>query len=117
MLLAEEGGLGADLREEINLRLFTTTLVNPTYIPLDRFPHQDLVRNNPAIEAKNAVARGRAELGGEGRVIDVETMVRGVTEGWMKEGKKGMDAVHFVERVYSEWVRVVWTELMPGKDT
>jgi len=54
-------------------------------------------------------------LGGEGRVIDIEAMTRGITEGWMKEGNKGKDAVHFrPEGVYENWVKVVWTELMLG---
>lgn len=118
-LFSEDEGLSAKLRDSINLRLFTTTLVNPLYIPLDRFPHQDLVRNNPAIEARNKVARERPELGGEGRVIDVEALTRGITEGWMKEGKpgKGSDAVHFRPGgVYENWVKVVWTELMVGAE-
>lgn len=101
------------MREAIGLRLFTTTLVDSSAIPLDRFPHQDLTRNNAAIEAKNQVIRERPDIGGEGRVVDVEGITRGVTEDWMKVDKKGMvDAVHFDERVYREWARLVGTELM-----
>lgn len=73
------------------------------------------MRNNPAIEARNRIARERPEFGGEGRVIDIEAMTRGITEGWMKEGKAGKDAVHFrPDGVYENWVKVVWTELMVG---
>ena len=112
-LLAEEGGLGREHRDALGIRFFTTTLVASSAIPLARFPHQDLLRNNVVIEAKNEALRRRSDVGGEGRIVDVEALTRGVTEDWMKVDKKGMvDAVHFNERVYKEWARVVGTELM-----
>ncbi|GAA6041405.1 hypothetical protein JCM8097_005232 [Rhodosporidiobolus ruineniae] len=109
-------GLSRAKREQANLRLFTTTLVNARYIPLARFPHQDLVRANALIEAKNEYAAARPEFADEGRVIDVEALTRGIVEedGWMKPTKNGPDAVHFRDEVYDEWVRVVWTDLMKG---
>ncbi|GAA5970912.1 hypothetical protein JCM21900_000569 [Sporobolomyces salmonicolor] len=118
VLLSPVSGLSPAKRDAANLRFFTTTFVNPSYIPLARFPHQDLLRNNALIAAKNAYAASRPELGGEGRVVDIEKMTRGIAseEKWMKEGNKGRgpDAVHFRAAVYDEWVRVVWTELMVG---
>ncbi|GAA5897708.1 hypothetical protein JCM5296_000859 [Sporobolomyces johnsonii] len=120
VLFSPISGLSSAKRDTANLRFFTTTLVNPSYIPLARFPHQDLLRNNALIAAKNAYAASRPELGGEGRVIDIEKLTRGITseEKWMKAGNngKGPDAVHFRDAVYDEWVRVVWTELMVGVD-
>ncbi|GAA6017389.1 hypothetical protein JCM10207_005618 [Rhodosporidiobolus poonsookiae] len=115
-LLSESDGLSRAARDRANLRMFTTTLVNARYIPLARFPHQDLVRANALIHSKNAYAASRPELGGEGRVLDVERLTRGVVEedGWMKTSRAGPDAVHFQGEVYDEWVRVVWTELMRG---
>jgi hypothetical protein len=115
-LFSESSGLSRSKREQANLRLFTTTLVNARYIPLSRFPHQDLVRANAFIVAKNDYVASRPELGGEGRVIDVEKLTRGIVEedGWMKQTKNGPDAVHFREEVYEEWVRVLWTDLMQG---
>ncbi|GAA5974594.1 hypothetical protein JCM11641_007016 [Rhodosporidiobolus odoratus] len=127
-LFSPSSGLSRTVRDEANLRFFTTALVNTRYIPLARFPHQDLVRTNALIHAKNTYAASRTEVGrvrvgdasgegeGEGRVIDIEGLTRGIVEqdGWMKEGKKGPDAVHFREEVYDEWVRVVWTDLVQG---
>ncbi|GAA5840221.1 hypothetical protein JCM11251_005950 [Rhodosporidiobolus azoricus] len=115
-IFSPSSGLSREKRDAANLRLFTTTLVNARYIPLARFPHQDLVRTNAFISAKNAYAAARPELGGEGRVIDVEQLTRGIVEedGWMKQTKYGPDAVHFRDEVYDEWVRVVWTDLMQG---
>lgn len=113
-LFSEDGGLSTALRQSLNLRLLTVTLVNSAYIPLERFPHQDLVRNNVLIEQRNLLTRERPELGGEGRVVDMEGLTRGVTEGWMKSGRHGMDAVHFREEVYQTWARVILTELATG---
>ncbi|GAA5884328.1 hypothetical protein JCM6882_002230 [Rhodosporidiobolus microsporus] len=115
-LFSSSSGLSSATRDAANLRLFTTTLVNARYIPLARFPHQDLVRTNAFISAKNAYAASRPELGGEGRVINVEKLTRGIVEedGWMKQTKYGPDAVHFRDEVYDEWVRVLWTDLMQG---
>ncbi|GAA6059694.1 hypothetical protein JCM10212_000081 [Sporobolomyces blumeae] len=111
-------GLSKARREASNVRLFTTTLVNPTYIPLDRFPHQDLVRNNAFISAKNAYARSMPELVDERRIINVEALTDGITVdgAWMKPGRNGRspDAVHFRDEVYDEWVRLVWTDLVKG---
>ncbi|BGP20744.1 hypothetical protein JCM10213_001011 [Rhodosporidiobolus nylandii] len=109
-------GVSRSMRDAVNLRLFTTTLVNARYIPLSRFPHQDLVRTNALISAKNAYAASRPEFANEGRVIDVEQLTRGIVEedGWMKPTKTGPDAVHFREEVYDEWVRLIWTDLMQG---
>lgn len=126
-LLDETTGLSRAKRDAANLRVFTTTNVNPSYIPLDRFPHQDLVRNNAFISAKNSLTRSRPEFTEAasstrrgGRVIDVEALTNGITVGadWMKPGKKGRspDAVHFREEVYDEWVRLVWTDLVQGID-
>ncbi|KPV72952.1 uncharacterized protein RHOBADRAFT_55205 [Rhodotorula graminis WP1] len=115
-LFAESSGLSRAARDRANLRLFTTTLVDARYIPLARFPHQDLVRNNALVEAKNAFAARHPALGGEGRVIDVEALTRGIvdSDGWMKAGRHGPDAVHFRGEVYDEWVRLVWTDLLQG---
>ncbi|BGP43923.1 hypothetical protein JCM10449v2_007980 [Rhodotorula kratochvilovae] len=115
-LFSETGGLSRAARDRANLRLFTTSLVNPRHIPLSRFPHQDLARNNALIGAKNALAAQHAALAGEGRVIDVEALTRGVVESdeWMKQIHGGPDAVHFRDEVYDEWVRLVWTDLMRG---
>ena len=115
-LFAESGGLSRAARDRASLRLFTTTLVDARYIPLERFPHQDLVRNNALVEAKNAVTARHAALGGEVRVIDVEALTRGVVDSaeWMKAGRHGPDAVHFRAEVYDEWVRLVWTDLLQG---
>jgi hypothetical protein len=123
-LLDETTGLSRSKRDISNLRIFTTTHVNPTYIPLDRFPHQDLVRNNAFISAKNSLTRSRPEFiesvseggGGGERIINVEALTEGITVDaeWMKPGKKGRspDAVHFREEVYNEWVKLVWTDLV-----
>ncbi|GAA5911067.1 hypothetical protein JCM8208_000266, partial [Rhodotorula glutinis] len=115
-LFAESNGLSRAGRDRANLRLFMTTLVDARHIPLDRFPHQDLVRNNALVEAKNAVAARHPALGGEGRVIDVEALTRGIVDSdeWMKAGRHGPDAVHFRGDVYDEWVRLVWTDLLQG---
>ncbi|GAA5902317.1 uncharacterized protein JCM6883_001366 [Sporobolomyces salmoneus] len=125
-LLDKDSGLSRSKRDTSNLRIFTTTHVNPTYIPLDRFPHQDLVRQNAFISAKNSVTRSRPEFteaisteqGAGGRTINVEALTRGITldAEWMKPGKNGRspDAVHFREEVYGEWVRLVWTDLARG---
>ncbi|TNY17768.1 hypothetical protein DMC30DRAFT_404996 [Rhodotorula diobovata] len=115
-LFSESGGLTRAARDRANLRLFTTTLVNARYIPLARFPHQDLVRNNALVAAKNAFAAHHPALGGEGRVLDVEALTRGIvdSDGWMKASRAGPDAVHFRGEVYDEWVRVVWTDLLQG---
>ncbi|GAA5997463.1 uncharacterized protein JCM10292_000865 [Rhodotorula paludigena] len=109
-------GLSRAARDQANLRFFTTTLSNTRYIPLARFPHQDLVRNNALIAARNAYAASRAELGGEGRVIDVEALTRGVVDdpAWLKVTHGAPDAVHFRAKVYDEWARLVWTDLMQG---
>lgn len=125
-LLDETNGLSRSKRDTSNLRTFTTTLVNPTYIPLDRFPHQDLVRNNAFISAKNSLTRSRPEFtesispGNGRRLINIEALTRGITvdAGWMKPGKNGKspDAVHFREEVYDEWVRLVWTDLVQDLD-
>ena len=119
-LFSESTGLSRSKRDAANLRLFTTTLVNPTYIPLDRFPHQDLVRNNALIEAKNSYTRSRPEFADEGRLINIEALTRGITVDaeWMKPGRNGRspDAVHFRDEVYEEWVRLVWTDLVQGVD-
>ncbi|GAA5943642.1 uncharacterized protein JCM15063_002993 [Sporobolomyces koalae] len=120
-LLDENEGFSRSKRDVANLRFFTTTLVDSRYIPLDRFPRQDLVRNNAFIEAKNAHSRARPELMDESRVIDVEALTRGITteeEGqWMKPGRNGKnpDAVHFRKEVYEEWVRLLWTDLLRGE--
>ncbi|GAA5962755.1 hypothetical protein JCM3765_006192 [Sporobolomyces pararoseus] len=125
-LLDETNGLSHSKRDSSNLRIFTTTHVNPTYIPLDRFPHQDLVRNNAFISAKNSLTRSRPEFtesispSNGGRILNIEALTRGITVDaeWMKPGKNGRspDAVHFREEVYNEWVRVVWTDLVQGVD-
>lgn len=117
VLFDEAHGLSRAKRDAANLRLVTTTLVNARYIPLAQFPHQDLVRTNALIHARNVYARGRPEFGGtEGRVLDVEALTRGVVEdeAWMKQGKRGPDAVHFRAEVYDVWVRVLWTDLVSG---
>lgn len=117
VLFNEAHGLSRAKRDAANLRLVTTTLVNARYIPLAQFPHQDLVRTNALIHARNVYARGRPEFGGtEGRVLDVEALTRGVVEdeAWMKQGKRGPDAVHFRAEVYDVWVRVLWTDLVSG---
>lgn len=120
-LLSEATGLSRSKRDSANLRLFTTTLVNPTFIPLDRFPHQDLVRNNPLIAAKNSYTRSRPEFADEGRLINIEALTRGITVDaeWMKPGRNGRspDAVHFRDEVYEEWVRLVWTDLVQGAES
>lgn len=117
-LLSETDGLSRLKRDTANLRLVTTTLVNTRHIPLARFPHQDLVRTNALIHAKNVyAARHRPEFAREGRVLDVEALTRGIVEQdeWMKQsGKRGADAVHFRTDVYDEWVRVLWTDLLTG---
>lgn len=117
-LLSETDGLSRLRRDAANLRLVTTTLVNTRHIPLARFPHQDLVRTNALIHAKNVyAARHRPEFAHEGRVLDVEALTRGIVEQdeWMKQsGKRGADAVHFRTDVYDEWVRVLWTDLLTG---
>ncbi|BGP52169.1 hypothetical protein JCM10450v2_008140 [Rhodotorula kratochvilovae] len=115
-LFSESSGLSRAARDRANLRLFTTSLVNPRHIPLARFPHQDLVRNNALIGAKNALAAQHPALAREGRVINVEALTRGVVESdeWMKQIHGGPDAVHFRDEVYDEWVRLVWTDLMRG---
>ncbi|GAA5839978.1 hypothetical protein JCM9279_005228 [Rhodotorula babjevae] len=115
-LFSESGGLSRAARDRASLRLFTTTLVDARYIPLERFPHQDLVRNNALVEAKNSFAARHPALGGEGRVIDVEALTRGIVDSaeWMKAGRRGPDAVHFRPEVYDEWVRLVWTDVLQG---
>ncbi|GAA5877887.1 hypothetical protein JCM3774_001760 [Rhodotorula dairenensis] len=118
VLLSETDGLSRSKRDAAHLRLVTTTLVNARYIPLARFPHQDLVRTNALIHAKNAyAAHDRPEFAREGRVLDVEALTSGIVEQdeWMKpRGKRGPDAVHFRTEVYDEWVRVLWTDLLTG---
>lgn len=115
-LFSSTSGLSRARRDTANLRLFTTTLVNARYIPLERFPHQDLLRNNALIGAKNAYTSTRDELLEEGRVIDVEQLTRGIVDSdeWMKASHGKPDAVHFRAEVYDEWVRVVWTDLVKG---
>lgn len=121
VLLSESDGLSRGKRDAAHLRLVTTTWVNARYIPLARFPHQDLVRTNALIHAKNAyAARSRPEFVDEGRVLDVEALTRGIVEQdeWMKQrGRHGPDAVHFRTEVYDEWVRVLWTDLLAGAST
>ncbi|GAA5982946.1 hypothetical protein JCM10908_006846 [Rhodotorula pacifica] len=118
--LSETGGLSRAKRDASNLRLMTTTFVNAHHIPLARFPHQDLIRTNALIHAKNVyTSHERPEFAQEGRVLDVEALTRGIVEQdeWMKQGKKkksGPDAVHFRKEVYDELVRVLWTDLMAG---
>lgn len=117
VLLSETDGLSRQKRDTANLRLVTTTQVNTRHIPLARFPHQDLVRTNALIHAKNVyAARHRPEFAHEGRVLDVEALTRGIVEQdeWMKQSKRGPDAVHFRTDVYDEWVRVLWTDLLAG---
>ncbi|BGP35850.1 hypothetical protein JCM10296v2_007702 [Rhodotorula toruloides] len=119
-LFSPTSGLSRSQRDASNLRLFTTTLANARYIPLDRFPHQDLLRNNALISAKNAytASSARDEFFEEGRVIDVEQLTRGIVDSdeWMKTSHGKPDAVHFRGEVYDEWVRLVWTDLMKGAD-
>ncbi|BGP28070.1 hypothetical protein Rt10032_c14g5404 [Rhodotorula toruloides] len=117
-LFSPTSGLSRAKRDAANLRLFTTTLVNARYIPPDRFPHQDLLRNNALISAKNAYTASsvRDEFLEEGRMIDVEQLTRGIVDSdeWMKASHGKPDAVHFRGEVYDEWVRVVWTDLVKG---
>lgn len=107
--------LSEDMIVRNNIKFFTTTLVNPSHIPLDRFPLQDRVRNNAVIQARNQVMRERDEL--EGRVVDVEAVTRGITADWMKEGGRAgsghrkLDAVHFQAWVYDAWVDLIWTDV------
>ncbi|KAM0754537.1 hypothetical protein T439DRAFT_377001 [Meredithblackwellia eburnea MCA 4105] len=103
-----EAFLSPEVMELANVKYFTVTEVQSRNIPLDRFPKQDLVRNNAVIEAKNELLRARKEL--EGRILDVEKLTRGITETYMKVGKKP-DAVHFLKFVYHEWARMIWTDL------
>ncbi|KAI5478870.1 hypothetical protein MNV49_004504 [Pseudohyphozyma bogoriensis] len=104
-------------------RFFTTTHVNSSNIPLDRFPHQDLLRNNVLIKARNEVLRSHPFLssssdGGvsESKVMDAAALTRGVTEEWTKtsvdkKGRTHVDAVHFGSWVYDAWAGVIWSEL------
>ncbi|KAK4698836.1 hypothetical protein P7C70_g7433, partial [Phenoliferia sp. Uapishka_3] len=107
-VLFSEQYVSEELRKAANVRVFTTTLVHSANIPLDRFPRQDLTRNNAVIHAKNDVIRNRPEL--QGRVIDVEGVTAGITESFMKSSR---DAVHFTAPIYyNAWTSLVWTDLM-----
>ncbi|KAL8286446.1 hypothetical protein RQP46_004463 [Phenoliferia psychrophenolica] len=108
-VLFSEDYVSQEQRETANVRLFTTTTVSAALIPVDRFPRQDLVRNNAVIHAKNDVLRSRPELAG--RIIDAEGLTAGITENYMKKTGKP-DAVHFLPTVYEMWARLVWTDLM-----
>ena len=88
------------------LRYLTTTFVQTGNIPLDKFPNQDLIRSNPIIAARNQLLRNRVA---PERIIDVEGMTEGITEAYMKVGRK-LDAVHFLPFVYDEMVRVILAE-------
>lgn len=107
-VLLSEAHLSQRRRASANARIFTTTFVQSAKIPLNKFPHQDIVRNNAMIRGKNDVLRTRRELAG--RVIDVEGLTDGITErcaflcsvelalillffSYMKYADK-MDAVH-----------------------
>lgn len=118
-LFDEGDGLSRRKRDAANLRLVTTTLVNSRHIPLKRFPHQDLLRTNALIHAKNTYAGEQPEFAQEGRVLDVEALSRGIVEqdDWMKQSKHGPDAVHFRGEVYDEWVRILWTDLFSQTGT
>lgn len=132
------GDVASDDASTGGLRLITTTHVNVRGIPVGRFPRQDLVRNNAAIETKNRVVRDRFSSkdnnnnddgrGGRRRkVLDVGRMTSGLTDpnppsagvtdariGWMRTygDVSHIDAVHFVDEVYVEWSRLIVTELV-----
>ncbi|KAL8291522.1 hypothetical protein RQP46_002500 [Phenoliferia psychrophenolica] len=72
-------------RAAANLRVFTTTFVQSGKIPLNKFPHQDIVRNNAMIRGKNIVLRERGDLAG--RVIDAEGLTDGITDSYMRHPK------------------------------
>lgn len=88
------------------LRYLTTTSVQTANIPLNKFPNQDLIRNNPIISARNQLLRDRVS---SEWIIDIEGMTEGITEDYMKAGKK-LDSVHFLPFVYDEMVRVILAE-------
>lgn len=117
VLLSTSEGIGDQLSFEgtssftTSLRFFTTTLVASKSIPQSKFPHDDLIRNNFLINTKNQLIRDH-ELLSE-KVIDVEGLTRGITEDHMKDIPR-VDAVHFVDDVYKEWARLIWTDLMNG---
>ncbi|KAK4047672.1 hypothetical protein OIO90_006101 [Microbotryomycetes sp. JL221] len=108
-------------------RIMTTTHVEPSHIPIDRWPHQDLVRNNQVIEAKNEALRqsvtrlAHDDSGHDNQrieLIDVGSLTRTMTfnhgaEGMKQSKKTGrIDALHFRQRVYNEWSRMVWTDVV-----
>ncbi|KAM0790528.1 hypothetical protein ACM66B_003398 [Microbotryomycetes sp. NB124-2] len=138
-----EGGSNEDLSSR--WRFFTVTDVSSKHIPFERWPHQDLVRNNHLIKFKNdelkdSVSRLRDRIehdqsvGGDGRQVDVRlldiaSLTRGLSmsgggddeeddggegSGWMKVNHKSgtVDALHFRQRVYREWSRFVWTDVV-----
>lgn len=108
-VLLSTSGIATTLSEATFVKFFTTTLVNSGNIPFNKFPDQDLVRNNFVIRAKNQVLMDRHEL--NGLVIDIGEMTEGITENYMKnEGK--LDAVHFRNEVYEEIAKIVWLDLI-----
>lgn len=117
VLLSPSEGIGDHLSSDetspssTSLRFFTTTQVASKSIPQIKFPHDDLIRNNFLINIKNQLIRDHDLL--DGKVIDVEGLTRGITEDHMKDVPR-VDAVHFVDDVYIEWSRLIWTDLMNG---
>lgn len=107
-VLLSSNGIAKALEQYTFIKFFTTTLVNSRNIPFNKFPHQDLVRNNFVIRAKNRVLMDRPEL--KGLVIDIGEMTEGITENYMKDEGK-LDAVHFKDEIYDEMVKVVWVDL------
>ncbi|KAK4046461.1 Pre-mRNA-splicing factor cwf19 [Microbotryomycetes sp. JL201] len=122
-------GDNSDLTATTKWRFMSVSDVNPKYIPLDRWPRQDLVRNNPVIRAKNQELKTsvsklwhkmyqRLDV----RVVDVASLTHGLgsngggesqsghddsSSQWMKVNHKTgkVDALHFRHRVYREWSR------------
>lgn len=104
--------LSPDVLERAAVKVLTTTSVISSKIPIARFPHQDLVRNNEVIRARNDVLRSRLER--TGRMVDLGGITEGITSLYNREGRKP-DAVHFPAFVYDEMVRILRTELGWGR--
>lgn len=51
-VLFGSSGLSREMMERAGVRVFTTTAVQSGKISLERFPHQDLVRNNAVGRAR-----------------------------------------------------------------
>lgn len=106
-VLLGPAGLSSEVMERAGVRVWTTTSVQAGMIPR-KFGHQELLRNNAVIRARNQVLAGRREL--RGRVVELGGLFETVTELFMR------DAVHAQPTVYVQWARIVWTEMMREKE-